>query len=135
MNLNLEKIMQDTAVERGFPFNDCVVRGEEEAYYQVQRKLHDSGIKAAWVMFSRFQGETRLMLVEGGYSRRNPLSLDMGWKGVKSLIRCAKVMNLFLAVKAFHSKTFNFFSSRLGKALLRPKHSVSAAISLGIGTI
>jgi len=74
MNLNLEKIMQDTAVERGFPFNDCVVRGEEEVYYQVQRKLHDSGIKAAWVMFSRFQGETRLMLVEGGYTRKYPNS-------------------------------------------------------------
>ena len=72
--MTYEKIMQDTAVERGFPFNDCVVRGEEEAYYQVQRKLHDNGIKAAWVMFSRFRGETIMMLIEGGYTRTYPNS-------------------------------------------------------------
>jgi len=72
--MTYEKIMQDTAVERGFPFNDCVVRGEEEAYYEVQRKLHDNGIKAAWVTFSRFQGETRLILVEGSYNRIYPNS-------------------------------------------------------------
>jgi len=72
--MSYEKIMQDTAVERDFPFNDCVVRGEEEAYYQVQRKLHDNGFKSAWIMFSRFQGETRLMLVEGGYTRKYPKS-------------------------------------------------------------